>query len=298
MMLFVRLLILLWLVNVVPPFLALILEAKWNWPVDGGYLCSDGRPLFGRHKTIRGVLAGITSGVVIGAVFGFPLWFGLGAGFLSMLGDLFSSFLKRRLSFTSGDAVPGLDQVPEGLLPFLLIAPYYSLSTGYVMLFGLVFGLGAYDGSFFMNRVLLKRPFKSYPRKIRALTRFRELISCKITAKPFPYLLNFEDAVYYHLFMKSAFKALGIYERGKQNALVIEKREISFHLCGLPPAFNGYRILFLSDLHLDGLDGLTDRVIEIVRQTPADLCVLGGDFRMETYGSFTAALGEDAPPHQ
>src|SRR5208283_2772827 len=217
MMLFVRLLILLWLVNFVPPFLAQIFESKWNWPVDGDYLFPDGRPLFGRHKTIRGVLAGIIAGGTIGPALGFPLWLGLGAGFLSMLGDLFSSFLKRRLSFTTGDAVPGLDQVPEGLLPFLLIAPYYSLSAGYALLFGFVFGLGAYGGSVFLNRVLLKRPFESYPRRIRALTRFRELISCKITAHPFPYLFNFEDAVYYHIFMKSVFKALGVYERGRRN---------------------------------------------------------------------------------
>ncbi len=152
--------------------------------------------------------------------------------------------------------------------------------------------MGAYGGSVFLNRVLLKRPFESYPRRIRALTRFRELISCKITASLFPYLLNFEDAVYYHLFMKSVFKALGVYERGRRNALVIEKLEVPFHLCGLPPAFNGYKILFLSDLHIDGLDGLTERIIEIVRETPVDMCILGGDFRMNTYGHFTDAFRE------
>ena len=292
MMLFVKLLILLWLVNFVPPFLALIFESKWNWPVDCGYRCPDGRLLFGSHKTIRGALGGIISGGVICLALGFPLWLGLAAGFLSMLGDLFSSFVKRRFSFSSGDAVPGLDQIPEGLLPFLLIAPYYSLSAGYILLFGFVFGLVAYYGSVFLNRILLRRPFESYPRRIRGITRFRELISCQITAKPFPYLLNFEDAVYYHLIMKTAFKALGIYERGKRNALAIEKREVSFHLSDLPRAFDGYKILFLSDLHLDGLEGLTEKTIEIVRQSPADLCILGGDFRMETYGPFAAGLRE------
>ena len=292
MTLFIRLLILFWLINFAPPFMAQIFESKWSRPVDGGYLFPDGRPLFGKHKTIRGVLAGIITGGLIGPVLGFPVWLGLGAGILSMLGDLFSSFLKRRLSFTSGDTVPGLDQVPEGLLPFLLIAPYYSLSAGYTLLFGFVFGLGAYYGAIFLNRVLLSRPFESYPRRIRALTRFRELISCKVIASPLHHILNFEDAVYYHLFMKSVFKALGIYERGKRNALVIEKREVSFHLAGLPPAFNGYKILFLSDLHIDGLDGLTEKIIEIVRETPADMCILGGDFRMHTYGHFTDAHRE------
>ncbi len=290
MALFIRLLILLWLANFAPPFLAQIFESKWSRPIDGGYPFLDGRPLFGRNKTIRGVLAGIITGGLIGLVLGFPLWLGLGAGFLSMLGDLVSSFLKRRFSFTSGDAVLGLDQIPEGLLPFILFTPYYSLSVGYVVVFGVVFGLGAYFGSVFLNGVLLRKPFESYPRRIRALTRFRELVSCKITASPFRQILNFEDAVYYHLFMKSVFKALRIYERGKKNALIIEKQEVSFHFCDLPPVFDGYKILFLSDLHLDGLDGLTEKVIEIIRQIPADMCILGGDFRMETSGSFATAL--------
>ncbi|MGA3115863.1 MAG: CDP-archaeol synthase [Syntrophobacteraceae bacterium] len=290
MVLFIRLLILLWLINFAPPFLAQIFESKWSFPIDGGYLFPDGRPLFGRHKTVRGVLAGIITGGLIGAALGFPLWLGLGTGLLSMLGDLLSSFLKRRISFTSGDAVPGLDQVPEGLLPFILIANYYSLSVGYVLVFGVVFGLGAYFGSIFLSRVLLRKPFESYPRRIRALTRLRELVSCKITASPFSHILNFEDAVYYHLFMKSAFKALGIYERGKRNALDIEKQEVSFHFPDLPPAFDGYKLLFISDLHIDGLDGLTEKVIEIIRQTPSDMCILGGDYRMETYGPFATAL--------
>ena len=74
--------------------------------------------------------------------------------------------------------------------------------------------------------------------------------------------------------------------------MVIEKQEVSFHFCDLPPAFDGYKVLFLSDLHLDGLDGLTEKVIQIIRQTPADMCILGGDFRMETYGPFAAALSQ------
>lgn len=291
-MLFIKLLIMIWVTNFAPPFFAQIFESKWNRPVDGGYVFIDGKMLLGQHKTIRGVMAGIICGGLAGMVLGFPLWLGLGAGFLSMFGDLFSSFVKRRFSFSSGETVPVLDQFPEGLLPFLLIAPHYSLGIGYVLIFGCVFGVGAYYGSIFLNRILLQKPFKSYPRKIRALTRLRELVSCKITASPFHYILNFEDAVYYHLVMKHLFQVLHIYERGKRNALVIEKREIEFYFPDLPPAFDGYRILFLSDLHIDGLDGLTEKILDKIRGVQADLCILGGDFRMKTYGPFTDALRE------
>jgi hypothetical protein len=290
MVLFIKLLILLWFINFAPPFLVVVFDSKYSRPIDGGCLFPDGRPLFGRHKTVRGVLAGIITGGSVGLALGLPFWLGLGVGSLSMAGDLFSSFLKRRLSLASGYAVPGLDQVPEGLLPFALIAPHYSLSVGYVLLFGLIFGFGAWYGSVFLKGVLLRKPFDSYPRRIRALTRLRELVSCSITSKPFSYILSFEDAVYYHLIMKSVFKALFIFERGKRNALAIEKRGVSFTLPDLPPAFDGYKILFLTDLHLDGLDGLTEKAIEIIRQTPADMCILGGDFRMRTYGTFDAAL--------
>ncbi|MCE5335366.1 MAG: CDP-archaeol synthase [Desulfobacteraceae bacterium] len=292
MMLFSKLLLLLWAANFAPPFTAVIFEGKWERPLDGNRLLSDGKPLFGSHKTIRGIAAGIVIGAIMAPLLGFPVWLGFLAAVLSMAGDLASSFVKRRLSLHSGRVVPGLDQLPEGLLPFLLFAPYFSLSWDFIIPFGLAFSAGAYYGSVFLKDVLLRRPSAEYPRKVRAATRFRELISCSITTKPFNYLLNFEDAFIYHFFMKSFFKIFRLYDRGMMNALRIEKREVVFEFPDLPPAFDGYRILFLTDLHLDGLDGLADRAVEIVRRTPADLCIFGGDFRMETHGSFEKALAQ------
>lgn len=290
MVMFFKLLFLLWSINFAPPLTAHVFEERWNRPLDGFCNFADGRPLFGNHKTIRGVLSGIAAGMLVGLLLGFPWWTGLGAGSLSMAGDLYSSFLKRRLSFVSGDVVPGLDQLPEGLFPFLILAPYFSLSLLFVLPCVLTFGIGAYYGSVFLNRVLLERPFESYPRRVRAKTRFRELISCQITSSPFRYLLNFEDAFYYHIFMKTTFRLLGIYELGMRNALDIEKKEITFTFPDLPPAFDNYKMLFLTDLHLDGVEGLAETVAEIVRQTPVDLCILGGDYRMEIYGPFDEAL--------
>lgn len=289
-MLFLKLLLLLWSINFAPPLMAQLFEQRWNIPIDGDRLFADGHPLFGPHKTIRGVLAGILMGMCVGIVLGFPYWLGLGAGALSMAGDLFSSFLKRRLSFISGDVVPGLDQTPEGLFPFLILGPYFSLSLVYVVFCLAVFATGAYFGSIFLSHTLMRRPFASYPRPVRPKTRFRELISCQITTAPFYQILNFEDALYYHFLMETLFKAMGIYERGKSNALVLERKDVSFHFSDLPPAFDGYRILFLTDLHLDGLDGLTDRLLDIIRDIRADICILGGDFRMETHGPFADAM--------
>jgi hypothetical protein len=38
----------------------------------------------------------------------------------AMIGDLFSSFLKRRLRMPPGSVAIGLDQIPEALLPALV----------------------------------------------------------------------------------------------------------------------------------------------------------------------------------
>jgi hypothetical protein len=34
-----------------------ICRERWNWPVDGGRIFYDGRPLLGPRKTVRGLLA-------------------------------------------------------------------------------------------------------------------------------------------------------------------------------------------------------------------------------------------------
>ena len=45
-----------------------------------------------------------------------------------MLGDLLSSFCKRRLRMASSSMALGLDQIPEALLPLLLVADRLALS--------------------------------------------------------------------------------------------------------------------------------------------------------------------------
>jgi uncharacterized protein len=58
-------------------------------------------------------------------------------------------------------------------------------------------------------------------------------------------------------------------------SLVINEQ--TFSLPSLPPAFEGYRILFLSDLHLE----ITPNALETLNDTPLpehDIVILGGDF--------------------
>ncbi|MZH03764.1 MAG: metallophosphoesterase, partial [Nitrospinae bacterium] len=71
--------------------------------------------------------------------------------------------------------------------------------------------------------------------------------------------------------------ATGLYEIGYSNALKlgIIHHEITFD--HLPVAFHGKRILFLSDLHLGGIDEIPELVCQTIQQVEVDLCIFGGD---------------------
>jgi len=58
----------------------------------------------------------------------------------------------------------------------------------------------------------------------------------------------------------------------------IRLRQIDIRLPDLPPAFDGYRIVHISDLHFDSLPGIEDAVFDLLNGESADAMVLTGDF--------------------
>jgi len=68
-------------------------------PLDSGRDFGDGRPLFGRSKTRRGILVSILATTACAPLIGLDLTVGALAAIAAMAGDLFSSFAKRRLNF-------------------------------------------------------------------------------------------------------------------------------------------------------------------------------------------------------
>ena len=94
-------------------------EAPLGTPLDGGRVLADGRPLWGASKTVRGALAMVAVGGILAPLLGISFRIGLLVGLQAMFGDLFSSFLKRRLGVPPGGMALGLDQVPEALFPLL-----------------------------------------------------------------------------------------------------------------------------------------------------------------------------------
>lgn len=85
--------------------------------------------------------------------------------------------------------------------------------------------------------------------------------------------------------LKYGLEMTGLYARGVRNALSPEVRHVRLNFPGLPEAFRGFKILQLADLHIDGMDGLTQVVTDMLGDIEADLCVLTGDYRFEIQGS-------------
>jgi uncharacterized protein len=85
--------------------------------------------------------------------------------------------------------------------------------------------------------------------------------------------------------LKWSLKSLGLYEAGLCAARQPVVRSLCFEFSSLPAAFHGFRILHLSDFHIDGIQGLAERTAEIVGALPVDVCVMTGDYRFEIFGS-------------
>jgi CDP-2,3-bis-(O-geranylgeranyl)-sn-glycerol synthase len=118
------------------------LGRRWAAPVDLGRVLRDGRRLFGAHKTWRGVAAGVGACALVAPLCGLDAAVGAGVGAAALAGDLASSFVKRRLDRRPGTEVPGLDQVPESLLPLALFAGPLGLGPAEIALVVAVFVAG------------------------------------------------------------------------------------------------------------------------------------------------------------
>ena len=93
-----------------------------------------------------------------------------------------------------------------------------------------------------------------------------------------------------HSVIRNTLKLTGLYWRGLRNAQRIGVRRVSITRQDLPPSFDGFAILQISDLHVDMNADPMRRLVELLPDINYDLCVLTGDFRGKTFGPFSAAL--------
>ncbi|MGE0257633.1 MAG: CDP-archaeol synthase [Alphaproteobacteria bacterium] len=143
-----KLLLLLATANGAPVLAKKIWGGVLGQPLDAGLRFPDGRPVFGPTKTVRGVLIAVAATTAVAPLVGIAWWIGALIGVTAMAGDLFSSFVKRRLNRPPSSRALGLDHIPESLVPLLACRGLLGLTAAEI---------GIVVGAFFAGAVVLSR---------------------------------------------------------------------------------------------------------------------------------------------
>lgn len=143
--------------NGAPILIRSLLGQRWAWPIDGGRRGRDGYPLLGVSKTWRGVIAAVGASAIAGELLGLGLRFGAAFGALAMLGDLCSSYFKRRRGLSASARATGIDQFPEALLPMLLSHWWLNIGWGIVIAASLLFFVLVTQLSPFLYRIGIRK---------------------------------------------------------------------------------------------------------------------------------------------
>ena len=154
-----QLLTLLAVANGTPVIAAKLLGKDNAQPLDGNAILSDGKPLFGSSKNIRGVALSVALTTIVAPLIGLGWEVGFVVAVGAMIGDLFSSFVKRRLGMSASSKFTGLDQIPEALIPLLACMALLPLRPLSVVIGTLLFFVGA----LFLSRVFFKLNIRDRP---------------------------------------------------------------------------------------------------------------------------------------
>lgn len=136
---FFQLLLLIIIANGAPILIRVSLNDAFKQALDFGFKLADNKPIFGDSKTWRGVFAALIATSVAAWLLAYPIETGLLVGVYAVLGDLSSSFIKRRLGKASSSMAPLLDQIPESLFPALMLMSDFKLDLPAVTLLVLIF---------------------------------------------------------------------------------------------------------------------------------------------------------------
>ncbi len=98
-----------------------------------------GKPIFGKHKTVRGLIGGLLSGFIMAGVeslfLPYMLYVGIALTIGAHIGDLLGSFIKRRMNHKEGARLFVIDQYL-----FLIAALAVAFPLGYLPnIYGIVF---------------------------------------------------------------------------------------------------------------------------------------------------------------
>lgn len=101
---------------------------------------------------------------------------------------------------------------------------------------------------------------------------------------------HFENIDWIPFISEIIFKATGLYSIGYKNFKKIEIVDNSVEINSLPTSFHNFKILHLSDMHLDIDPIMPDLIIEHLQDISFDLCVITGDFRLLTQGKYERSM--------
>jgi predicted MPP superfamily phosphohydrolase len=96
---------------------------------------------------------------------------------------------------------------------------------------------------------------------------------------------HYENSSMFNTLVTLVLKGAFSYGRGKKNALNYRVRKHEFVLRDLPAAFDGLRILHLSDIHADGIADEAVELRRLLATIQADVCFITGDYRFRTHSS-------------
>lgn len=154
-----QVLFLLLVANGTPVLLKRVLGPRYAYPLDFGIRFFDGQPLFGSSKTFRGILLSVPVTAGWAPVIGVEWRIGATIGAVAMAGDLFSSFVKRRLRLPPSSQATGLDQIPESLFPLLACRSALALTAADVAAGVAIF----FVGEILLSRLLFRLGIRNQP---------------------------------------------------------------------------------------------------------------------------------------
>jgi hypothetical protein len=117
----VKLVVLLTVANGAPVIATKLFGTLLNQPLDRGAAFIDGRPILGSSKTF-------TATTAFAPILDFEWIDGFIMASAAMVGDVSSSFLKRRPNLRPSSRATGIDQIPECLLPAIAIRSTLGLT--------------------------------------------------------------------------------------------------------------------------------------------------------------------------
>lgn len=112
----------------------------------------------------------------------------------------------------------------------------------------------------------------------------------RLVRRPLRRFFHFEHWWSVHSLIRNSLRIVGLYERARRNVRALRVVANDIYLADLAPALSGFRILQITDAHLDMYPEVPEVLTACVRDLLYDACVLTGDFRTRTFGAHEPTL--------